>query len=282
MTHTPEALTHRIGSRVRLRRKGLGLPVRALAERSGVSARFLADVETGKANISVVKLAAVARALQMPLATLIEPSRSGPRQAIDGLLADCTEDDLERVRDVVELTLQRRRPRVVALLGIRGAGKSTVGQALAAELELPFVELDKRIEAEAGMPIGDIFTLHGEVYYRSLELRCLSAVVTSGTRCVVALPGGVIASEAARSLIRECTSIWLRAQPQDYWDRVFAAGDTRPMAGRENAMAELRALVERRAPLYANADLAVDTGGLSPARVVDQVLATLETTNRRP
>ncbi len=283
MTPTPVSLPRRIGSRIRLRRQELGLSVRALAELSGLSARFLSDVETGKANIAVSRLAAIASALGLSLSALVEPSRGGPRQAIDRLLEGCSDQDLARVLDLIELTLRRRRPRVVALMGIRGAGKSTVGEGLAAELELPFVELDQRIEAQAGMPLGDIFSLHGEAYYRSLELRCLSDLVSAGEACVVALPGGVVASDAARTLIRDaCASVWLRASPQVYWDRLFASGDTRPMTGREDAMAELVALVERRAPLYAEADLTIDTTGVDPERVVLDVLAALDAADRRP
>ncbi|MCP4806907.1 MAG: helix-turn-helix domain-containing protein [Proteobacteria bacterium] len=283
MASTPESLTRRIGSRVRLRRIELGQPVRVVAERSGLSARFLADVESGKANISITRLSQLADALELPLTALLQPGGAGPRARIDSLLAACSDAELRQALGVLEVALGRKTPRIVALLGIRGAGKSTVGQALAGELQLPFVELDQTIEALAGMRIGDIFTMHGEAYYRELELKAFAELVAEGTPCVVALPGGVVGSEAARKLIREgCTSVWLKAEALDYWNRVFATGDTRPMEGRSDAMDQLQALIRQRAPLYEDVDLTIDTSGRTLADVVTEVLAGLDASSRRP
>jgi XRE family aerobic/anaerobic benzoate catabolism transcriptional regulator len=270
-------LPQRIGSRVRRRRGELGLTVRSLSELSGLSARFLADVETGKANISIVRLADLAGALQLSITSLIRPMAGGTRQAIDDLLADCTESDLVRVLGGIELALGRRTPKIVALTGIRGAGKSAVGLQLAGALDVPFVELTDHIEARAGLGLSDIFTLHGEQYYRSLEIACFAALVDANEPCVVALPGGIVGSDAARELLRgSCTSVWLHATPEEYWDRVFAQGDTRPMAGRSDAMADLRALIDRREPLYRQADHVIDTSGIQPEQVAAAVLAALD------
>ncbi len=277
------SIHHRIGARIRARRTDLGLTLPQLAEAAGVSARFLSDVETGKANISIGRLAGIAAALGTPLHALVREPPRGPRAAIDALLDRCDEAQLRRIQALVEGAVGARRPAIVALLGIRGAGKSTVGPLLAEALGIPFVELDARISARAGMPVGDIFTLHGEPYYRRLEYECLQALVDAGEPCVVALPGGIVGHDAARQLIdAHCASVWLRADPEDYWARVFAQGDTRPMQGRDDAMAELRALVARREPLYARSDLVQDTSRAAPDEVARRIAAELEHRGLRP
>ncbi len=276
MTDSEDQL-QRIGSRVRGRRAELGLTVRQLAERSGLSPRFLSDVEWGKSNISVSRLTQLAEALELPLLALLRPTYGDARQRVDALIASCTEPELERLVRVIEVALGRRSPPIVALIGVRGAGKSAIGQGLAARLELPFVELAYRIEARAGMPLGDVFTLHGQAFYRTIELECFVDLVDAGQPCVVALPGGIVTSEQAMDLMRSsCTSVWLRATAELYWERVFAQGDTRPMSGRTHAMADLRALMARRAPLYEQADLVVDTSNASIEEAVTTVVAALD------
>lgn len=266
-----------VASRVRARRSELSLTLKQLAERSGLSPRFLSDVESGKTNISVGRLGDLAGALDVGLIWLLRPVAGDARASLDSLLVDCTEAELRRLVDVIEVALGRRHPKIVALLGIRGAGKSTVGADLSEVLDLPFVELAGRIEARAAMSLGDIFTLHGEAFYREIELSCFADLVQEGCPCVVALPGGIVTSDAAQTLLRSsCTSVWLRATAEVYWDRVFAQGDTRPMAGHANAMADLRSLVKQRNPLYARADLVVDTAKVSPEQVVAAVVAGLE------
>ncbi len=276
-------LQKRIGSRVRQRRMDLGYTLRILAERAGLSARFLSGLEAGRANISIGRLSQLAAALDLPLGTLIRPEQVGVRRAVEELLARCTPEELEGILSVIEIILRRRTPPIIALLGIRGAGKSRVGALLAAELRLPFVELTERVEARAGLPLGDVFTLYGEGRYRALELECFTELIEAGERCVVAMPGGVVSSPEAMTLLAGCcTSVWLRATAEDYWDRVFAQGDTRPMVGRSDPRAELRALIRRRDPLYARADIVVDTSGLDPSQVTRSVLTALDAGHRRP
>ncbi len=276
-------MLRRVGSRVRQHRSRQGTTLKILAETSGLSVRFLSDVESGKANISIGRLAQLAAALDASITSLIQPTGGSSRQAIDQLLADCDEAELVRVRDVIEVTLGKRTPRLIGLLGIRGAGKSTVGGQLARALDLPFIELGARIEARAGMPIGDVFSSHGEPHYRALELECLVALVARGQPCVVALTGGIVGYESAFNVIREsCTSVWLKATARDYWSRVHAQGDTRPMAGRKDAMADLRTLVARRDPLYRQADLVFDTSASTVEETVTALLATLDAAGRRP
>ncbi len=272
----------RIGARVRARRSEVGMSLRELAEASGVSSRFLSDVEKGRGNIAIGRLDAVAGALSVPLHTLVHPAANAPaiptdRQAIHELLADCSEPTLRRLRGLLEVALGRRAPRMIALLGFRGAGKSTVGAVVAEALELPFVELVREVEDRAGMVLSDVFTAHGEGYYRRLEMECLGDLVASGRTCVAALPGGVVTNPDAMELIRQsCLSIWLRATPEDHWRRVFEQGDTRPMAGRAEPMAELRAIMARREPFYRQASGIVETSGRTLDEVRDAVLEALD------
>ncbi len=277
-----ESLLHRIGARTRRRRGDLGLSIKVLAERAGMSPRFISDVEAGRGNIAVSRLDNLADALELSIVSLVRPAASGVRQSIDELLVGCNNDELAGLLSVLEAARGKRIKNVIALLGVRGAGKSSVGAAVARELGLPFVELARQIESLAGMPLGELFNLHGEGYYRRLEHRCLTELLTSGKACVVALPGGVVGNPHAFQLIRETTrTIWLRAELDDYWQRVFAQGDTRPMAGREDARAELEALLAQRNPLYRQAEHLVDTSGASLDEVVARVLSQLNQTTRR-
>lgn len=235
-----ELLT-RLGERTRRLRVDQHLTLRELAERSGVSLRFLLQIESGRANVSVKRLADVAKALGT------SPS---------ALLADD----------------EPARPLVV-LLGLRGAGKTTVGKKLARRMRLPFVELDSRIEEAAGLALREIFSMHGEEYYRRLEREALAALVREQRPVVVAAGGGIVTSpEAMQLLDRHAVTVWLRAEPEDHWTRVMHQGDRRPMENQPQAMDALRALHARREPLYARADFAVDTSG----RAADDVAVSVE------
>ena len=228
---------------MRRARTALGMTLRELAEASGLSLRFVSQLEAGEANIAVGRLAAVAAALGLPLS---------------------------------ELVAEDARPQAIALLGLRGAGKSTAGPRVARALGLEFVELDEKIEEAAGLKLSELFALHGEAYYRRLEGRALAELLADGKARVIALPGGVVNNEEAWALARRhCTTVWLRADPEDHMDRVLLQGDRRPMADRPNAMAELRAILAAREPLYAEADLTVDTSPADRAAVAKAVLAAL-------
>ncbi len=222
------AILRRVGVRVRARRDALGITGRALAERSGLSLRFISQLESGQANIAIGRLAQVARALGVSVASLVEVGN-------------------------VE-------PSAVALLGLRGAGKTTLGAQLATRLGIDFVELDDRIEKAAGLDLAQIFALHGEGWYRRLEADCLGVLLEDGRPAVVALSGGVVQNERAWELARRhCTTAWLRAAPEDHMARVLAQGDRRPVADRANAMDELRAILSARESEYRRAEVVVDT-----------------------
>ena len=237
-----EDLLRSLGQRARARRLEAGWTLREVAERSGVSPRFLVQLESGRGNISVKRLADVADALGTTAAALLTAPE--PQAA----------------------------PHIVALLGLRGAGKTTVGRRLARRRRVPFVELDHRIEQAADLSLAEVFTLHGETYYRRLERDVLEQVLRERRPMVLATGGGLVTSAETFALLRRsATTIWLRARPEDHWNRVVRQGDRRPMADHPQAMADLRALLAQREPLYAAASLTIDTAHLSMAKVVDAV-----------
>src|SRR5688572_26758984 len=234
-----------LGRRARALRAGRGLTLKELARRSGLSPRFLVQVESGQGNISVRKLAALARALgTTPAALLSGAPRAGTGDALP----------------------------VIALLGLRGAGKTTVGRRLARRLRVPFVELDRRVEQAAGLTLAEIFALHGEDYYRRLEREELERVLAQGRPVVLATGGGIVNSRETYAMLRRrAVTVWLRAHPEDPWNRGVQQGDRRPMADNPQAMGELRRLLADREPFYAVADHTVDTSRLDAAGVARQV-----------
>jgi XRE family aerobic/anaerobic benzoate catabolism transcriptional regulator len=239
-----DRLLAEIGGRVRNRRTSMGWTLREVAERSGVSSRFLSDLEAGKGNISVVRLADVARALDVPLVSLM-PS-------------------------------EEKQESVVSLVGLRGAGKSTIGKAVAKHLAVPFLELDALIEKEANLSLGELFSLHGEAYYKRLAYDLLLKLLAKNERMVLAIGGSVVTdAETWQLLKRRSQTVWLKATPEDHWKRVLKQGDTRPMANRTSAMTELRSILSLRSPLYSEAALTIDTSSLRVTEAVRQISAAL-------
>jgi XRE family aerobic/anaerobic benzoate catabolism transcriptional regulator len=238
-TRSNNEMLQALARRVRALRKRLRWSRAELADRSGISMRFLARVESGDGNISLVRLQALARALR------VTPQ---------------------------ELITETKGPPVVSLVGLRGAGKSTVGPELARRLSVPFVEVDTRIEEAAGLPLDQLFELHGERYYRRLEREALARVLAEGRPAVLAAAGGVVNEPATWELLRQRSLVvWLKARPEDHWNRVVHQGDRRPMADNPDAMAELRAMLAAREPLYAEAHCTVDTSQLAPGEIVARV-----------
>ncbi|MEO5763563.1 MAG: shikimate kinase [Vicinamibacteria bacterium] len=233
-----------LGRSIRIRREHQTLTKPQLAQVSGVSLRFLNDVEQGRANLSVLKLHALAEALKTSTQALLET----PTDAA--------------------------RPVQISLLGIRGAGKTTIGRRLAVRMNLTFVELDRKIEGKASLSLSEIFALHGEDYYRRLERSVLEDVLGEGKGCVIATGGGIVTSPETFALLKAQTiTIWLRASANDHWNRVLQQGDRRPMKGHPQAMAELRRLLTTRKRLYGMARHTVDTSALTSDQVVSEIEA---------
>jgi XRE family aerobic/anaerobic benzoate catabolism transcriptional regulator len=240
-------LLEALGERVRALRQERGLTLRELSRAAGLSERFLSDLESGRANISVLNLEAVAGALGSSAAALLAGGAAGQPER-----------------------------KVISLLGLRGAGKSSVGKALGERLKISFLELDRLVEAEAGMTLPELFAIHGEEYYRRVELLALKRFLGTGRAAVLATGGGVVTSPEAMRLLQErTTSIWLKATPDEHWDRVVKQGDLRPMQNRPQAMAELRRRLREREPLYARASLTCATTGRSVHQVVADLSARL-------
>lgn len=240
-------LLRSLGAAVRARRTELGLSMRALGERAGVSERFLAQLEGGEGNISVARLQDVAEALGTSAAALLSARPAS-----------------------------RTSPGVISLLGLRGAGKSTLGPEIARRLGVPFFELDALVAREAGMPLATIFEMHGEAWFRRLEHDVLRRFLDTHDAAVLATGGSIVTAKETYELLRKRTStVWLRARPQDHWDRVLMQGDARPMRNRANAMSELKSLLRTRRPLYALAHHVVDTSSATfdeaATRIVDAV-----------
>ncbi len=262
------ALQARVGDRVRAARREQSMSRRVLSERSGVSPRYLAQLESGEGNISIGLLMRVAAALDVPLVGLVD--EAGPEAArIGAAYAAAPEVTRARVRAMVYGVPKAGR---ICLIGLRGAGKSTLGAAAAEILGLPFIELNSEIAAEGGMPVAEIMALYGPDGYRQLEADALARVEAEHERAIVAVAGGIVGEAGTfERLLARFHTIWLRASPDDHMARVRAQGDTRPMAGNPQAMVQLRMILSQREADYARADAQLNTSGAS----VDETLAAL-------
>jgi XRE family aerobic/anaerobic benzoate catabolism transcriptional regulator len=260
-----------LGERVRALRARRGMTRKALSVAAEVSERHLANLEYGVGNASVLVLLQVAQALQCSLAELLGDvtTRSPEWLMLREMLESRDEATLRRVRESVAQVLGEghagsggtgvRSPRI-ALVGLRGAGKSTLGRMLAEDLGFPFVELSREIEKFAGCSINEIQALYGQNAYRRYERRALEEAIQIYPEAVIATPGGLVSDAATFNLmLAHCTTVWLQASPQDHMDRVAAQGDLRPMAGNKEAMQDLKDILASRAAFYSKADLHLDT-----------------------
>ena len=259
-----------LGERARALRSRRGMTRKALAAAADVSERHLANLEYGVGNASILVLLQVSRALQCPLAELIgDVSTSSPEWLmLRELLEGRDEATLHRVRVAVGELLGTGganagaggRSERVALIGLRGAGKSTLGAMLAEDLGFPFVELSREIEKFAGCSISEIQALYGQNAYRRYERRALEEAIQIYPEAVIATPGGLVSDPATFNLLlAHCTTVWLRATPEDHMRRVLAQGDTRPMAASREAMADLESILAGRAAFYSKAEFELDT-----------------------
>src|SRR5579859_4548681 len=237
----------RLGERVRALRGEHGLTRKALAQASGISERYLAQLEAGHGNMSVLLLRKVGRAMGVPVERLVHEDEYAPRAGR------------------------------IALLGLRGAGKSTLGAKLAQALRVPFVELDREVEKEAGAKLGEVFAMYGQDAFRRFEQRALERVLNQHARAVIATGGSLVTAPAAYDLLLDrCLCVWLKASPEEHMSRVIAQGDMRPFrggnaAGRASALDEIRRLLAERDRLYARADLTVDTSGRTARQCLDEI-----------
>jgi len=259
-----------LGERVRSARARRGMTRKILARDSGVSERYLAQLEGGHGNVSIVLLRQIAQAMNLPLAELV---REGPDRAVEATLInqilEClAPDELTDAHDVLRRRFGNaadgQRAQRIALIGLRGAGKSTLGKRLARHLGVPFVVLGDRIEQESGMSLSEIFSLYGQSAYRRYERRALERILEEDGPVVLETGGSVVAEPGTFGLLlNACYTVWVKAAPEEHMSRVVAQGDTRPMADSEVAMEDLKRILADRAPLYAKADVTVDTAGRS-------------------
>ncbi len=265
-----------LGEHIRDLRVRRGMTRAILARDSGVSVRYLAQLESGEGNISILRLRQIAQAMAMPLEETI---RVGPEQAAEltllaQFLARLSPGQLVEARTLLRGAFEKtgRRQRI-ALVGLRGAGKTSLGRLLAQHLKVPFIELDKVIEQTAGMPLSEVFSLYGQSAYRRYERRALEGLIETHERFVLST-GGSISTEPATfdELLTSCYTVWLKASPAEHMARVVAQGDRRPMGDNREAMQDLERILVGREPMYRKADTTVNTSGLDIQQSLDELL----------
>ncbi len=265
-----------LGKRVREIREQRGLARKLLARNADVSERYLAQLEAGDGNVSIMLLRRIALALGASVSELLsEENDSVEHRLIRRFLEQLPEHRLEEtifrlLRDLG--TQESARRKRIALIGLRGAGKSTLGARLAAESQLPFIELDREIEKEAGLSLSEVFMLYGQGGYRRLERRCLERVIHTHEQAVLSVGGGIVSElDTFNLLLSSCFTVWLKAAPEEHMARVAAQGDFRPMQDNAEAMEDLRRILNARTPLYAKADVTVDTSGKTPEESLSEL-----------
>ncbi|HEY2821153.1 MAG TPA: helix-turn-helix transcriptional regulator [Candidatus Acidoferrum sp.] len=255
---TDSLLLRDLAQRIRTLRKSRSLTRKTLSQLADVSERHLAQLESGEGNISVLLLNRIAKALNTSLAELFTSQTTSS--------SDTTS-----------------RSNRIALIGLRGAGKSTLGEKLAAVRNIPFIELDREIEKETGMPLADIFSLYGQSGYRAIERRTLERVTNEYDRAVFSIGGGVVTEPETYDFLRaNCYTVWIKAKPQEHMDRVMAQGDFRAMAGNDRAMDDLRQILTSREPLYRKADMTLDTAGATVDESFDRLQSSLTANSSIP
>jgi XRE family transcriptional regulator, aerobic/anaerobic benzoate catabolism transcriptional regulator len=255
---TDSLLLRDLAQRIRALRKTRALTRKALSQLADVSERHLAQLESGEGNISILLLNRIAAALNTSLAELFTSSSESSSP---------------------ETSPRHNR---VALIGLRGAGKSTLGEKLAASRNVPFIELDREIEKETGMPLADIFSMYGQSGYRAIERRTLERVANEYDRAVFSIGGGVVTEPETYDFLRaNCYTIWIKAKPQEHMDRVVAQGDFRAMAGNDRAMEDLRRILTTREPLYRKADMTLDTTAATVDETFLRLQSSLDTASSR-
>src|SRR6476469_9319816 len=290
MTENPDSeagFLEQLGQRVRTMRALHGMSRKVLAKVSGISERYIAQLESGKGNVSIVLLRRVSNAMGAHLEDLIPATEPAPDwPVIRDLLRKATPSRIAQAKDVLsghgsgESAQRRMSFSGIALIGLRGAGKSTLGKMLAKKIGWSFVELNKEIEAQNGLSVAEVIALYGQEGFRRMEQAALGQLLARKKLMVLATGGGIVSEALTFDLILSSFyTIWLKAEPEEHMARVLREGDLRPMADDRSAMAELRNILVSREPLYARASAVVDTAGLAvneaAARLIDAVAPVL-------
>ncbi len=283
-----DAYLRRLGERVRTLRNQRGMTRKALARHAKVSERYLAQLEAGLGNGSIVLLRRIARAIGLPVTQLVH---EGAEPALDFVLLS---QFLERLSpptlaEARDLLLERfskpsegaRRQRI-ALIGLRGGGKSTLGRMLADRLDVPFIELDREIERRSGATLSEIFDMFGQETFRRAEREALDDVLRQHQNFVIATSGSIVTEPGTLELLlASCFTVWVRANPEEHMRRVMAQGDMRPMANSARAMDDLISILRSREPLYAKAEIALITTGKTPEQNLAELLRLIEVPGNR-
>jgi XRE family aerobic/anaerobic benzoate catabolism transcriptional regulator len=274
-----DAYLRRLGERVRNLRHQRGMSRKALAQHARVSERYLAQLEVGKGNCSIVLLRRIARAIGLPVTQLVQEGAEPPLDLVllSQFLDRLSPPALAQARDLLlrhfgepSEDLRRRR---IALIGLRGGGKSTLGRLLADKLGVPFIELDREIEKRSGASLSEIFEMFGQDTFRRAEREALESVLRQHRHFVIATSGSIVTDPGTMELLlSSCFTVWVRAEPEDHMRRVIEQGDMRPMANSARAMEDLVAILKSREPLYAKAEAALVTTGKTPAQNLAELM----------
>lgn len=269
-----------VGERVRMARARKGMSRKALSHASDVSQRYLAQLEGGEGNISIALLKRIARALDHRIEWLVgedDPWTSDVVRAAS-LFRVASSEQKRRVLAILDPDNENlQRGQRIALIGLRGAGKSTLGRMAASSLGVPFVELNEEIEASAGMPVNEIMALYGQEGYRRLEHQAVERIAATHESLVLAVAGGIVSEpDTFNYLLRHFHTVWLKAKPEEHMERVRKQGDTRPMAGNPAAMDELKTILTSRESLYARSEVQIDTSDRTVEESLAELLAAVE------
>ena len=267
-----------LGKRVRQLRSGKGLSRKALSERADVSERHLAQLETGKGNISVLLLSRVARALGSDLSEIFRnrhPDNSMEAIMINDLINQINPEDRQNALELLldQFVKKDKRKRRLALIGLRGAGKSTLGRQLAKRYYLPFIQLVSEIQRLAGMNVSEIFSLSGQDYYRRLEEKALMETLQRYDSCIIETGGSIVTDLSLLNLLlKSCFVVWVSARAEDHMQRVIDQGDLRPIQDNNDAMSDLRRIIQQRETFYRQAHARIETSGRSVDESVNELI----------